>query len=34
LDQYAQELATLLTDNFEILFPTWTAPVSTANSQI
>jgi len=34
LDQYAQELATLLTDNFEILSPTWTAPVSTANSQI
>jgi transposase len=34
LDQYAAELATLLTDNFELLTPAWTAPASPANSQI
>jgi transposase len=34
LDQYAAERGALLTDNFELLTPAWTAPASPANSQI
>lgn len=34
LERYAEELAALLKDNFEILPPTWTASTQVTNSQI